>query len=170
MKSATQKRKLLTKKQAEFTKFVEEKVLPLLAEKEYNFDMINPPLHMDEWHGKNILVTIPYGERMEPYLARCVSEAYAYSDKTIVVIMGAKVNTNAWHKLVFPFAEEIAFVRKGKRPTAFVVYKNGLDNRAFTNNEDSNIFSSAAFVENTYDWTKGVHVEEDEEDEVENEE
>ena len=169
MKSATQKRKLLTKKQQEFEKFVGEKVMPLLALRDYNFDMINPPLYMDEWYGKNILVTIPYGEKMEPWLTRVISECYAYTDKTIVVVMGAKINTNAWHKFVFPIAEEISFVRKGKRPTAFVVYINGLRNHAFTNEEDSNIFSTATYVSNEkYDFTDLYNW--DENDEVESEE
>lgn len=124
MKTKTKQKQLLTKKQQEFYTFVSEKVMPLFEERNTKFDVVNPPLLQDEWNGKDILVMIPYGDRMEPWLTRVINECYADVKKTITVIMGAKVNTNAWHKFVFPFASEIAFVRRGKRPTAIVTYSD----------------------------------------------
>ena len=142
MKSVTQKKKLLTKKQEEFYDFVEEKVMPFFEVRQYTFDMVNPHLQADEWYGKKILIILPYGEKMEPWLARVVSECYAYPDKDIFVVMGAKVNTNVWHKYVFPLAEEISFVRKGKRPAAIVRYRGDLEQAAFNNKDVEDIYSS----------------------------
>ena len=134
MKSATQKRKLTTKKQDEFIKFVNEKVMPLFEKRNEHFDCISPALD-DSWSGTNILITIPYGERMEPWLKKVIKECWENEEKAITVIMGAKVNTNAWHNYVFPFADEIGFVRRGKRPTAYAIYKNKLDYSAFAESE-----------------------------------
>lgn len=131
MKTKTKQKQLLTKKQQEFYTFVSEKVMPLFEERNTKFDVVNPSLLQDEWNGKDILVMIPYGDRMEPWLSRAINECYAYEDKTITIVMGAKVNTNAWHKYVFPFAKEICFVRRGKRPTAIVTYTNGCAEKAF---------------------------------------
>ena len=150
MKTVTKKKQILIKKQKEFFEFVEEKVFPFFEIRKMKFDTINPTIMQDEWYGDNILITIPYGEHMEPWLLRAINECYAYENKTITVVMGAKVNTNAWHKYVFPFAEEIAFVRGGKRLTAIVTYSYGCKMKAFysacndtivytNNNIDSNI-------------------------------
>ena len=143
MKSKTQKMKLLNKKQIEFNDFVLNKVTPLFDVRGYKFDIVNPNLLQEEWNGNDILVTIPYGDRMEPWLARIISECYSNPNKFIVVVMGAKVNTNAWHKLVFPYAEEISFVLKGKRPCAICIFAHGLKYVAFQDNDIDNVFSTS---------------------------
>ena len=139
MKTLTKKKQILTKKQQEFYDFIEQKIKPFFDKNFPKFDNINPKLLQDEWYGKNILVTIPYGERMEPWLLRVINECYAYQDKAITVVMGAKVNTNAWHKYVFPFADSISFIRGGKRPTAIVTYSHGCSYKVFDSNDDNNI-------------------------------
>lgn len=131
MKTETKKKQLVTKKQKEFFDFVESKVMPFFEGFNIKFDTINPTINQDEWAGDDILVTIPYGEKMEPWLCRAINECYTYLNKTIYVICGAKVNTNAWHKYVFPFAERVAFVRRGKRPTAIIKYTNGCETKSF---------------------------------------
>lgn len=131
MKTKTKQQKLFTKKQQEFIDFVRDRVFPFLIETRKQFDLIDPPLLADKWDGKNILVTIPYGLKMEPYFVRIINECYADKNKIITVICGAKVNTNVWHKFVFPFATEICFVRRGKRPTAIITYSNGCETKAF---------------------------------------
>ena len=146
MKSKTQKMKLLNKKQIEFNDFVLNKVTPLFDVRGYKFDIVNPNLLQEEWNGNDILVTIPYGDRMEPWLARVISECYSNPNKFIVVVMGAKVNTNAWHKLVFPYAEEINFVLKGKRPCAICIFAHGLKYVAFQDNDVDNVFSTSGRV------------------------
>lgn len=151
MKTVTKKKQLLTKKQKEFFDFVKEKVTPFFEAHQMRFDTINPTLMQDEWYGNNILVTIPYGDRMEPWLLRAINECYAYEDKTITVVMGAKVNTNAWHKYVFPFAEEIAFVRGGKRPTAIVIYSYGCKMKAFYSACDDTIVYTGSNIESNID-------------------
>lgn len=130
-KTLTKQKQLVTKKQKEFFDFVESKVMPFFEEFNIKFDTINPTINQDEWAGDDILVTIPYGEKMEPWLCRAINECYTYLNKTIYVICGAKVNTNAWHKYVFPFAERVAFVRRGKRPTAIIKYTNGCETKSF---------------------------------------
>lgn len=143
MKSKTQKMKLLNKKRIEFNDFVLNKVTPLFDVRGYKFDMVNPNLLQEKWEGDSILLVIPYGDRMEPWLARVISECYSNFKKFIVVVMGAKVNTNAWHRLVFPYAEEISFVLKGKRPCAICVFGHGLEHVAFQDNDVDNIFSTS---------------------------
>lgn len=142
MKTIAKKKQLMTKKQKEFFDFIEEKILPFFELQGMKFNTINPTLIQDYWNGDNILITIPYGDRMEPWLLRAINECYAYEDKTITVIMGAKVNTNAWHKLVFPFAEKIAFVRGGKRPTAIVTYSHGCRFKTFEHYYENSITCS----------------------------
>lgn len=159
MKSKTQKMKLLNKKQIEFNQFVLDKVTPLFDVRGYKFDEINPPLLQEEWNGNNILITIPYGDRMEPWLARVISECYSNPDKFIVVVMGAKCNTNAWHKLVFPYAEEISFVVKGKRPCAVCVFAHGLTKVAFKDNDVTNIFSTCATKKQEWKHKPGDSIE-----------
>ena len=140
MKSATQKRKLVNKKQLEFQNFVDEKIMPIFDKWGEHFDIINPQLE-DDWNGLNILITIPYGDRMEPWLKKVISECYNNVRKTIWVIMGAKVNTNAWHSYVFPFADEIGFVRRGKRPAAYVRYCDRLSYAAFEKGNENIFFT-----------------------------
>lgn len=151
MKTATKKKQLLSKKQREFFDFIEDKVMPFLEEKHLRFDTVNPTITQDEWYGNDILVTIPYGDCMEPWLCRVVNECYAYENKTITVIMGAKVNTNAWHKYVFPFAEEISFVRGGKRPTAIVTYSQGCRTKTFSHNHNNMIASTSGWINSNID-------------------
>ena len=151
MKTKTKQLKLITKKQQEFYNFVQEKVMPLFEERNMKFDTINPTVLQDEWAGKDILVMIPYGDRMEPWLSRAINECYAYDDKTITIVMGAKVNTNAWHKYVFPFASEICFVRRGKRPTAIVTYTNGCVEKAFNHAVDNTIAYTVGTVKSNID-------------------
>ena len=139
MKTLTKKKQLLTKKQQEFYNFVEQKIFPYFEQCNKKFDTINPTLMQDEWYGNDILITIPYGERMEPWLLRAINECYAYENKTITIVMGAKVNTNAWHKYVFPFANSISFIRGGKRPTAIITYSHGCSYKVFDSNDDNNI-------------------------------
>lgn len=151
MKTFAKKKQLLTKKQKEFFDFVEENVFPFFEIRKMKFDTINPTILQDEWYGDNILITIPYGDRMEPWLLRAINECYTYENKTIIIVMGAKVNTNAWHKYVFPFAEEIAFVRKGKRPTAIVTYSHGCKNKAFYSICDNTITYTGGNIESNID-------------------
>lgn len=139
MKTLTKKKQLISKKQKEFYEFIDQKILPYFEECNKKFDTINPTLMQDEWYGDDILITIPYGERMEPWLLRAINECYAYENKTITVVMGAKINTNAWHKYVFPFAIGVAFVKGGKRPTAIVTYTKGCQYKAFYNDINGNI-------------------------------
>ena len=153
MKTITKKKQLISKKQKEFYDFIEQKILPFFEERDMKFNTINPTLMQDEWYGENILITIPYGERMEPWLLRAINECYAYEDKTITVIMGAKINTNAWHKYVFPFAEEIAFIKGGKRPTAIVTYSYGCKCKAFYQAYNDTIAYTSDIVEsNIGEW------------------
>lgn len=144
--------KLMTKKQQEFYNFVQEKVIPFFEERNMKFNTINPNIMQDEWYGKDILVIIPYGDKMEPWLARAVNECYTYTNKTITVVMGAKINTNAWHKYVFPFAKEIAFVKGGKRPTAIVTYSNGAKYKSFEQNINNTISYSVGKVESNINY------------------
>lgn len=167
MKTVTKKKQLLTKKQKEFFDFIEKNVLPFFEAQKMKFDTINPTILQDEWYGDNILITIPYGDCMEPWLLRAINECYAYENKTITIIMGAKVNTNAWHKYVFPFAQKIAFVRKGKRPTAIVVYTNGVKFKAFEHNYNNIIAYTVNSVDSGIDdyMIKNLISEEDKENE-----
>ena len=144
MKSITQKKKLFCKKQNEFEEIINEKIMPLFESRKEEFDCINPSLE-DSWNGTNILITIPYGERMEPWLKKVIKECWNNEEKNITVIMGAKVNTNAWYNYVFPFAEEIGFVRRGKRPTAYAIYRSKLDCSAFNTKESDDISISYSY-------------------------
>ena len=146
-KTLTKQKQLTSKKQLEFMNFVVENVLPFFEEMNIKFDTINPTILQDEWRGKDILITIPYGERMEPWLARCVNECYAYENKNIYVICGAKVNSNAFHRFVFPFASSIAFVRRGKRPTCIVQYARGCEGKAFDQSVDNRVSYSIGCME-----------------------
>ena len=167
MKTETKKKQLITKKQKEFLDFIEEKVTPFFEIREMKFDTINPTIMQDEWSGDNILITIPYGDRMEPWLLRAINECYAYENKTITIVMGAKINTNAWHKYVFPFAEEIAFVRGGKRPTAIITYSYGAKLKAFNQTCNNNISYSLGNTDTNIDeyMIKNLLNEEDKENE-----
>lgn len=146
-KTLTKQKQLTSKKQLEFMNFVAENVLPFFEEMDIKFDTINPTVLQDEWCGKDILITIPYGERMEPWLARCISECYAYEDKKIYVVCGAKVNSNAFHRFVFPFASSIAFVRRGKRPTCIIQYTRGCESKAFDQSIDNRVSYSIGCME-----------------------
>lgn len=146
-KTLTKQKQLTSKKQLEFMNFVAENVLPFFEEMNIKFDTINPTVLQDEWRGKDILITIPYGERMEPWLARCVNECYAYENKNIYVICGAKVNSNAFHRFVFPFASSVAFIRRGKRPTCIIRYSNGCKNKAFNQSIENNVSYSIGNME-----------------------
>lgn len=169
MKTKAKQIKLMTKKQQEFYNFVQEKVIPFFEERNMKFNTINPTIMQDEWYGKDILVIIPYGDKMEPWLARAVNECYAYTDKTITVVMGAKINTNAWHKYVFPFAKEIAFVKGGKRPTAIVTYSNGAEYKSFEQNINNTISYSIGEIEsNINDYMVRNLLNNEQEDEEEN--
>ena len=170
MKTKAKQLKLMTKKQQEFYNFVQEKVMPLFEERNMKFDTINPTILQDEWAGKDILVMIPYGDRMEPWLSRAINECYAYEDKTITIVMGAKVNTNAWHKYVFPFAKEICFVRRGKRPTAIVTYTNGCAEKAFEHAVNDTIAYTVGTVESNINQNmiqSLINNEEEEENDLE---
>ena len=158
MKTAAKKQQLITKKQKEFLSFVEEKVLPFFEEREMKFNTINPTILQDEWAGNDILITIPYGDRMEPWLLRAINECYAYEDKTITIVMGAKINTNAWHNYVFPFADEIAFVRGGKRPVAIVTYSYGAKLKAFNQACNNNISYSVGNTDSEIDKYMTYHL------------
>lgn len=151
MKTITKQRQLTTKKQKEFLDFVQGKVMPFFTERKIKFDTINPTILQDEWRGNDILIIIPYGERMEPWLLRAINECYTYEDKTITIIMGAKINTNAWHNYVFPFADEIAFVRGGKRPVAIVTYSYGAKLKAFNQACNNNISYSVGNTDSEID-------------------
>ena len=168
MKTKTKQMKLMTKKQQEFYNFVEQKVMPFFKERGMKFNTINPSVLQDEWYGNDILITIPYGDKMEPWLARAVNECYAYTDKTITVVMGAKINTNAWHKYVFPFAKEIAFVRGGKRPTAIVTYSNGAEYKSFEQNIDNTVSFSIGEIKSNINDYMVCNLLDSEEDEEEN--
>ena len=160
MKSKTQKMKLLNKKQIEFNDFVLNKVTPLFDVRGYKFDLINPALLEENWDGDNILLTIPYGSRHEPYLARVISECYSNPNKYIVVVLGSKTNTNFFHRLIFPYAEEISFVLKGKRPCCICVFGHGLKRVAFQNNEVDNIFTTVGTTEQNWKYQPGQMIEE----------
>jgi hypothetical protein len=164
MKSKTQKMKLLNKKQIEFNDFVLNKVTPLFDVRGYKFDLINPPLLQEEWKGNNILVTIPYGDRHEPYLARIISECYSNPSKFIVVVLGAKINTNFFHRLIFPYVEEIGFVLKGKRPCCFCIFAHGLTKVAFKNNDVDNIFTTISTSKQDWKYQPGQMIDECEDD------
>lgn len=165
MKSAIKKQQLITKKQKEFLTFVEEKVFPFFEVRNMKFNTINPTILQDEWAGNDILVVIPYGDRMEPWLLRAINECYAYEDKTITIVMGAKINTNAWHNYVFPFADEIAFVRGGKRPVAIVTYSYGAKLKAFNQVCNNNISYSVGNTDSEIDKYMTYHLLEDKEEE-----
>ena len=146
-KTLTKQKQLISKRQLEFMNFVAENVLPFFEEMDIKFNTINPTVLQDEWYGKYILITIPYGERMEPWLARCVNECYAYGDKNIYVVCGAKVNSNAFHRFVFPFASSIAFIRRGKRPTCIIQYSRGCESKAFEQSVDNRVSYSIGCME-----------------------
>lgn len=146
-KTLTKQKQLVSKKQFEFMNFVAENVLPFFEEMDIKFDTINPTVLQDEWYGKDILITIPYGERMEPWLARCINECYTYENKNIYVICGAKVNSNAFHRFVFPFASSVAFIRRGKRPTCIIKYTRGLRSKAFDQSIDNRVSYSIGCME-----------------------
>lgn len=146
-KTLTKQKQLVTKKQKEFFEFVENNVMSFFIEQDMKFDTINPTLLQDEWGGPDILIIIPYGERMEPWLARCINECYAYENKNIYVICGAKVNSNAFHRFVFPFASSVAFIRRGKRPTCIIKYSNGCKNKAFNQSIENNVSYSIGNME-----------------------
>ena len=146
-KTLTKQKQLTSKKQLEFMNFVAENVLPFFEEMDIKFDTINPTILQDEWCGKDILIIIPYGERMEPWLARCINECYAYENKNIYVICGAKVNSNAFHRFVFPFASSVAFIRRGKRLTCIIRYSNGCKNKAFNQSIENNVSYSIGNIE-----------------------
>ena len=165
MKSATKKQQLITKKQKEFLSFVEEKVLPFFEARNMKFNTVNPTILQDEWAGKDILITIPFGDRMEPWLLRAINECYAYEDKTVTIVMGAKINTNAWHNYVFPYAQEIAFVRGGKRPVAIVTYSHGAAFKAFNQSKDNIISYSIGNIESNINNAMIYHLIEDKEEE-----
>ena len=139
MKTFVKKKQLVSKKKLEFMNFVAENVLSFFEEMDIKFDTINPTLLQDEWKGPDILITIPYGERMEPWFVRAINECYAYENKNIYIVCGAKVNTNAFHKYVFPLAESIAFVRRGKRPTCIIKYAYGCSYKAFASHCNNTI-------------------------------
>ena len=161
MKSAAKKQQLITKKQKEFLSFVEEKVLPFFEARNMKFNTVNPTILQDEWAGNDILVVIPYGDRMEPWLLRAINECYAYENKTITIVMGAKINTNAWHDYVFPFADEIAFIRGGKRPVAIVTYSYGAKLKAFNQACNNNISYSVGNTDSEIDKYMTYHLLED---------
>lgn len=150
-KTLTKQKQLITKKQKEFIEFVSINVLPFFENFDIKFNTINPTILQDEWKGPDILITIPYGERMEPWFMRTINECYAYENKNIYIICGAKVNTNAWHKYVFPFAESIAFVRGGKRPTAIIKFSHGCTTKAFDHACDNIIAYSIGCMESGID-------------------
>ena len=150
-KTLTKQKQLISKKQKEFNNFVYTDVLPFFENFDIEFSTINPTILQDEWNGLNILITIPYGNRMEPWLLRAINECYAYEDKNIYIVCGAKVNSNAWHKYVFPFAESIAFVRRGKRPTAILKYSHGCTAKAFDQVCDNSIAYSIGCMESGID-------------------
>lgn len=150
-KTLTKQKQLISKKQQEFINFVAENALPFFEEMNIKFDTINPTVLQDEWCGKDILITIPYGDRMEPWLARCVNECFVNKDKNIYVICGAKVNTNAFHRFVFPFASSIAFIRRGKRPTCIIQYTNGCEGKGFDQSVDNRISYSIGCMESGID-------------------
>lgn len=132
MTTTQKKQKIyINKRQMEFFNFIEEKIMPLFSEKEKNFDLINPSLEQ-EWNGNNILIIIPYGDLMQPWLHKVIQSCYENENRKITVIMGAKVNSNAWHNYVFPFAESFSFVRGGKRPTAIVEFNHNLRYSVFS--------------------------------------
>ena len=146
-KTLTKQKQLTSKKQREFMNFIAENVLPFFEEMDIKFNTINPTVLQDEWGGSDILVIIPYGERMEPWFCRAINECYAYENKNVYIICGAKVNSNAWHKYVFPFAESIAFVRNGKRPVAILKYSHGCVGKAFEQACDNTISYSIGGIE-----------------------
>lgn len=139
MKTKTKQKQLLTKKQQEFFSFVQEKVMPYFEENKIKFDTINPTVLQDEWPGNDVLIMIPYGDKMEPWFLRAINECYVNKHKNIYIVCGAKVNTNAWHRFVFPFASDIAFVRRGKRPTAIITYSDGCCFKVFNHNVNNTI-------------------------------
>ena len=160
MKSKTQKMKLLNKKQIDFNQFVLDHVTPIFDKRKYKFDLINPTLLQEEWSGNNILLTIPYGTRHEPYLARVISECYSDPKKFIVVVLGSKTNTNFFHRLVFPYAEEISFVLKGKRPCCFCIFAHGLTKVAFKNDDVDNIFTTVGTAKQDWKYQPGQMIDE----------
>ena len=165
-KTLTKQKQLITKKQKEFIEFVDKNVMPFFAEQNIKFDNINPTLLQDEWKGPDILITIPYGERMEPWFLRTINECYVYEDKNIYIVCGAKVNTNAWHKYVFPFGESIAFVRRGKRPTAIIKFSHGCTTKAFNHACNNTIAYSIGCMEsdiNDYNIKHLIDINEEEE-------
>ena len=166
MKTFAKKKQLVSKKKLEFMNFVAENVLPFFEEMDIKFDTINPTVLQDEWCGKNILIIIPYGERMEPWFMRTINECYAYENKNIYIICGAKINTNAWHKYVFPFAESIAFVRGGKRPTGIIKFSHGCTTKAFDHACDNTIAYSIGCMESGIDdyMMKNLFSKEEEEE------
>ena len=165
-KTLTKQKQLITKKQKEFFEFVEKNVMPFFAEQNIKFDTINPTLFQNEWIGPEILITIPYREKMEPWFIRAINECLIDENKKIAIICGAKVNSNAWHKYVFPFAEEIAFVRNGKRPVAIVTYTYGCKVKAFHHRCNKTIANTVGWVKNdiTYEIIENLMNEENDND------
>jgi hypothetical protein len=61
--------------------------------------------------------------------------------------------------LIFPYAEEISFILKGKRPCCFCVFAHGLTKVAFKNNDVDNIFTTVGTTKQDWKYQPGQMIE-----------